>query len=117
MSREDTHLELLDLNRITLQAKWLPEGRFQVTRLLKGEYRGRWVFQHAGNNIWKCTLANSVYIRQRDADPWDTCWAKNARVPDDIKLKARDFLMQQRIRPTYSRPKTIKRILERPADR
>jgi len=107
MSREDTHLELLDLNRITLQAKWLPEGRFQATRHLKGEQRGRWVFQHAGNNTWKCILANSVYILQRDADPWETYWAKNARA-QTTSLKAIHFLMNPRIRSTYSRPTKMK---------
>ena len=86
-----------EIDKIQLKAYWI-EGtepiRFAVDRMHDGIRRGRWEFQRAERNEWQCTRAELMYLREepvfpRKPDPRQT---DDSVIPEDICLKARDFL-------------------------
>jgi hypothetical protein len=90
----DERVKLQDLNQFILEAKWLSDSRFEVTRKLDGIPRGKWVFEHTRKNQWKFIEATPVHLRRRyDYD----YWGHQKEVPHDIQMKAKDFLRDAKL--------------------
>lgn len=86
-----------ELDKVELSAFWIegtaPE-RFAVERKHSGILRGHWEFEHVAKNEWRCTRAGAHYLREQvvPQNP-DTRETDESRIPDDIVLKAKEFLL------------------------
>ena len=86
-----------ELDKIDLAAFWIDKTepvRFAVERRHDGIRRGRWEFLYSKRNEWECTRGGPQYLReervfQPKPDPRET---DESRIPNDIELKAREFL-------------------------
>jgi hypothetical protein len=86
-----------EVDKITLVAGWIEKTdplRFFVNRLHEGILRGRWEFVYANRNEWECTCEGPMYLREEPVFPHepDPRESDPTRIPDDIALKAREFL-------------------------
>lgn len=100
-----TSLRWPELDKVKLSAWWIGKtSRFCVERRHEGNVRGQWVFKRGRmRNEWRCTSGGPFYLREhrsfenpRATDP--------AIIPDDVQLKARQFLSEQvALKPMVSR--------------
>ena len=91
-----------EIDKIELRAAWISGMepiRFAVERFHANIKRGRWEFEHAQMNEWRCTREGAVYLRDerlrsvgRKPDPRET---DSSRIPEDVCRKAIEFLSEQ----------------------
>jgi hypothetical protein len=84
------------LDRIKLTAGWLKGAdplRFAIRRHHLGTLRANWEFEYIGNNQWECVRGGAVNLREPPVTAdFKTRMSDTSRIPDDIQLKAREFL-------------------------
>jgi hypothetical protein len=100
--------DLKQLDRIRLTATWLKGTDtpiFAVRRFHQGTPRSNWEFEYIGNNQWECYRGGPWNLReQRVTADFKTRTSDTSRIPDDIQLKAREFLARTlKIKPKPKR--------------
>jgi hypothetical protein len=90
--------DLKQLDRIKLTAAWLKGTdplRFTIRRFHRGTGRSYWEFEYIGNNQWECVRGGPWNLREQPVTAdYKTRMSDTSRIPDDIQLKAREFLAQ-----------------------